>query len=466
MRLVVYGGPPRAPTVVLNEKVSAKLGKGVAETGSLAPKARATALAALGRYAALVRAMGIQQVHTVATAAVREAVNGALFLSEVEALGLKPQLLSGEEEAQTSALGVIGAFPAGSGVVADLGGGSLELVRICAGTCEQGSSLPLGILRLPALRAGGTAKFRRRAGGLVAGTGASCAADDALYLVGGSFRALARYHLHVSGVPLDDPHGLEIEAEGLLRRCRQLQLAKRLPDVPGLSPSRLASLGDTAALLAVLIQTLKPARVIFSGWGLREGLVFAQLSPDQRRLDPLTAGVRAFAEPLGANSAVATMIAGWTAAVCGSPDSQTEKLRHSAIMLALALQQVEPNLRGVTALDWALHKRWIGAGGPCRVLLATCMLANANRALPDDIIHLAQPQQVADAFTWGLAMRLCRRITGLVPHLFSAAELQVRDEELQLRLDASAAELVTEAVEKDFAMLAEQLGLKSAIKRC
>jgi len=124
VRLVVYGGPPRAPTVVLNEKVSAKLGKGVAETGSLAPKARATALAALGRYAALVRAMGIQQVHTVATAAVREAVNGALFLSEVEALGLKPQLLSGEEEAQTSALGVIGAFPAGSGVVADLGGGN------------------------------------------------------------------------------------------------------------------------------------------------------------------------------------------------------------------------------------------------------------------------------------------------------------------------------------------------------
>lgn len=463
VRLVIYGGPPRAPVVLLNEKVSARLGKGVAENGLLSPKASAVALAALRRYAALTQAIGIAAVQTVATAAVRDAANGAEFLAEVARLGLKPRLLSGEDEALTSALGVIGAFPKGRGVVADLGGGSLELVHIAAGQCAHGSSLPLGSLRLPALRAAGAVKFRNRIQRMVGKTGVACEPGEALYLVGGSFRALARYHLQASGVPLDDPHGLEIPANSLLAECRKLQRAKVLAEVPGLSPSRLASLPDSAALLAALIQALGPARVIFSGWGLREGLIYARLSPAQQKRDPLVAGVNAFAEPLGAAPAIATMIAGWTSAVAGSPDHERENLRLSATMLALALQQVEPNLRGVTALDWALHKRWVGAGGVCRAMIAACLLANANRAIPGEVVGLASPERLAEAITWGLSIRLCRRLTGLAPQLFSASSLHLAAGELQLRLDARGRDLASESVEKDFRLLAQHLGVTSAI---
>ena len=65
VRLVIYGGPARAPVVLLNEKVSARLGKGVAENGKLSDKAMNAALVALGRYAAMLRARGINRVHTV-----------------------------------------------------------------------------------------------------------------------------------------------------------------------------------------------------------------------------------------------------------------------------------------------------------------------------------------------------------------------------------------------------------------
>lgn len=463
VRLVIYGGPPRAPAVLLNEKVAAKLGKGVAETGALGAKASTAALAALGRYAALVQAMGIASVQTVATAAVRDASNGAEFLNQVRALGLNPRLLTGQEEALTSALGVIGAFPGGAGVVADLGGGSLELVHIAEGKSDGESSLPLGTLRLPALRIAGTVKFRRKVEAMVRSTHAMCRPGEALYLVGGSFRALARYQLQAGGVPLDDPHGLELSTDALLQLCRKLQRSRTLAEVPGLSPSRLASLPDTAALLAALIQCLNPSRVIFSGWGLREGLVFGQLSPAQRRIDPLEAGVRAFAAPLGAPPAVAAMVAGWTSAVAGSPDNAKESLRLSAIMLSLALQNVEPNLRGVTALDWALHKRWIGVSGTCRAMLAAAMLANANRAVPDDIAALAPAELIAEAATWGLAIRLCRRITGLAPQMFSSADLQIRNDELVLQLDGPALPLATEMVEKDLKLLADHLALQSAV---
>ena len=162
VRLVIYGGPRRAPTVLYNEKVTARLGKGVADNGKLAEKGMAAALSALGRYATILRLRGITDVQTVATAAARDASNGADFLARVAALGLEPRLLSGEEEAVTSAHGVQAAFPGAFGVVGDLGGGSLELIDIVGDTCTHGTSLPLGTLRLPALRTGGPAKFASR----------------------------------------------------------------------------------------------------------------------------------------------------------------------------------------------------------------------------------------------------------------------------------------------------------------
>jgi len=464
VRLVIYGGPARAPVVLLNEKVSARLGKGVAENGKLSEKAMHAALVALGRYAALLRAQGIGRVHVVATAATRDAANGADFLDKVAALGLQPRLLTGEEEALTSAAGVAGAFPDAKGVVADLGGGSLELVRIAGTQYEHGSSLPLGTLRLPALRSAGAAKFKRKVDKLIADSGSRCEPGEALYLVGGSLRALARYHQHLIGSPIDDPHGLAMEPEALLSLCRKLQRSTVLAGVPGVSPARLACLPDTAALLAALIATIKPSHVIFSGWGLREGLIFNDLPLAQRRADPFAAGVRAFAEPLGASPAVAAMIAGWTAGVVGSHDYEEENLRLSATILAIASQQVEPNLRSVTVVDWALHKRWIGIGGAGRAMLAACLLANANRDVPVDIELLAAPEEIYKAIGWGLGIRLCRRLTGLAPQLFSSADLMVSDGQLVLSLAPAIVPLATDVVEKDLKLLAEHLALKPVIE--
>lgn len=465
VRLVIYGGPARAPVVLLNEKVSARLGKGVAENGKLSDKAMNAALVALGRYAAMLRARGISRVHTVATAATRDALNGAEFLGKVAALGLDPRLLTGEEEALISAAGVAGAFPAAKGVVADLGGGSMELVQIAGTQCEHGSSLPLGTLRLPALRSGGAAKFKRKVENLIEETGSRCEPGEALYLVGGSLRALARYHQHLIGSPIDDPHGLAMEPEALLALCRKLQRSTVLAGVPGVAPARLAALPDTAALVAALIAKTQPSEVIFSGWGLREGLIFNDLPPAQRRADPFAAGVRAFAEPLGASPSVAAMIAGWTAAVVGSNDYEQENLRLSATILAIASQQIEPNLRSVSVVDWALHKRWIGISGTGRAMLAACLLANANREIPIDIALLASPEEIHHAVAWGLAIRLCRRLTGLAPQLFSSCGLAISDSQLTLTLDERTEPLATDVVEKDLKLLAEHLQLLPEIVR-
>jgi exopolyphosphatase / guanosine-5'-triphosphate,3'-diphosphate pyrophosphatase len=106
VRLVVYSGSQRAPRTWLNEKVMARLGKDLSATGRMPDKAIEHALAALARHVTILADLGIDDVQTVATAAVRDAENGPEFLASVRALGLSPRLLSGEEEAQGGGSGI------------------------------------------------------------------------------------------------------------------------------------------------------------------------------------------------------------------------------------------------------------------------------------------------------------------------------------------------------------------------
>ena len=462
VRLVVYGGPARAPTVLLNEKVTAKLGKGLAEHGRLSDKAMKVALAALGRYAMLLKLRGVETVETVATAAARDATNGEDFLARVRALGLSPRLLSGEEEAVTSAMGVIGALPGAKGVVADLGGGSLELIHVEGGQSWHGASLPFGTLRLPGLRAEGPVRFSR---GIVKALDAAewhCAPGEALYLVGGSHRALARVAMHAASWPVDDPHAFELSPEAALKTCRMV-LAGELPaTIPGLSSSRRASLPDAAALLAVLVGELKPARLVFSAWGLREGLIYAALPPAEQALDPLLAGAVAFALALGEKPADAAAITGWTASVVeGDPT-----LRLAATLLALVSLRIEPNLRAAHILDGALRKRWVGIDAPGRALIAACALANAGRPVPiEELGRLAPAERLREAAGWGLAMRLCRRFTGLSPQALAGSTLTVDGNALVLSVTEPYAALFTDLAEKDLKALAEHLGLRPVVRR-
>jgi hypothetical protein len=121
VRFVAYGGTARVPSSLFNEKTTAALGRGLSRDGKLDDEAMALTLEALTRFRQLAREMGIRKLHTVATAAVRDASNGPAFLKQIAALGLKPKLLSGGEEAQLSGLGVISGIPRAHGVVADLG---------------------------------------------------------------------------------------------------------------------------------------------------------------------------------------------------------------------------------------------------------------------------------------------------------------------------------------------------------
>lgn len=469
VRVVVYGGPLRAPAVLWNEKVSARLGRDLARTGEIPEPAMAEALAALARYALILRDLGIEQVETVATAAPRDAVNGANFLARVADLGLSVRQLSGEEEAQASANGVIGAFPNASGTVADLGGGSLELVRIAAGQCHGASTLPLGTLRLPQLREKGdfgriVAKLLDRSGQEWQQKGATC---GPLYLVGGTWRAFATFAMRSVSHPLNDPHGFELDAAeaGALARTVERSEPGELAKLRGISTMRAEKLPHAAALLRALLSELKPAALVFSSWGLREGLHHQRLAPAEQALDPLLAGVAAFvAEPLD-GIADAQLLTEWTAPVAGTGDPGLERIRLAAAHLAPALHRVEPNLRPAQALEWALDKRWIGIDASSRALLAAALLGSLGTvSLPDRLVRLAGERALRIAAGWGLALRLAQRLGAGSRRSLAASRLETGSEYVTLHLNSEAAVLATAPVGKQLGALAEWLNLSARIE--
>lgn len=467
VRMVVYGGSPRAPSVLMNEKVTARLGRDLSETGRMPDEAMDLALAGLARFALILSDLEIDDVQTVATAAVRDASNGSEFLERVKALGLNPSLVSGEEEARISAMGVIGAFPGRDGVVADLGGGSLELVAIRDGEPQGGVSMPLGTLRLAALLEEGEDRLDEVIVQALHDAGWDHSITGPLFMVGGTWRAMALYAMHRQSHPLSDPHGLGItdeEAAKLAKRIARSD-AGELKAVPRVSSMRGGILPGAAVLLGDLLTHLQPDGLVFSSWGLREGLLHGRLTKAERAQDPLLSGVGQFSAQMGAAPAVSARIAGWTVAALPTERQGTERLRLAATMLALASMQVEPNLRTTQAVEWALYKRWLDVTDAERGMLAAAILANSGETdLPEAITALSPADRLNEAIGWGLAIRLCRRLGGQSRKSLNVSLLAVEGGELRLYLRRSHSALYGAPTRKDMKLLADHMGIEPVVE--
>lgn len=462
VRLVVYSGPSRAPNVWLNEKVTARLGRDLAETGMIPQEAEDMALNGLRRFSAIVQDLGVHDIATVATAASRDAGNGPDFIKKVRSLGLYPQVLSGKEEARAAAFGVVGAFPGAKGVVADLGGGSLELVAIENGQCHEAVSLPLGTLRLPALQANGASSFNSAVKAELHNASWAKSQSGPLYLVGGTWRAMASFAMHKAKYPLSDPQAFCLTREEAERIARRLAKAdpEKLTNISGISSSRAAGLPHAAAMLRVILREFAPESLVISAWGLREGLLFDRLKDVAREQDPLLSAVQHFTTPRGADITDATLMAAWTADAVDGRNRGSERIRLSAVLLTQAAAHIEPNMRLSHSVDWALEKRWVGLDHTGRAMIAQALRAScASPKIVDAYLRMASEKQLHRASAWGLANRLCRKIGGGTRSSMSGSSLRRSDEKLVLTFAKDRAFLMAESVEVELASLAEWLGL-------
>ena len=465
IRLVVYQGPARLPATLFNEKVLAGLGRSLAQTGAIDAEAMAAAEAALGRFAALVRELRCDTVRTVATAAARDAANGAELLALAEAAGLTVELLSGAEEARAAGYGVLSAIPHADGIVGDLGGGSLELVRVKNGKVRQHASFPLGVLRIAALRdaSQGRGGLDRRGGRLLREAGWGGAGKGLpLYLVGGSWRALARLDMDRTHYPLPIIHEYAMSAETVARLGRTIShVAKgRLKAVSGLSTGRIPTLGDAAALLASLIKHLKAKGTIVSAYGLREGLLYGALDERTRAQDPLVVATRDEGRRAGRFPEHGDLLHDWIAPLFVGESASDARLRHSACQLADVGWRANPEFRAERGMEIALHGNWVGVDARGRAMMAQALWTalGGSTSSPPPLPALASDMDLSRAVGWGLAMRLGQRMSAGLAGPLQRSSLSVSGRGLTLGLSAADRHLYGEAVEKRHNALAAALG--------
>ncbi|MEO6113418.1 MAG: Ppx/GppA family phosphatase [Sphingomicrobium sp.] len=461
VRFVAYGGSARVPSALFNEKVMAALGRGLARDGQLEQAAMDKTLQALARFRQLGKEMGLRKLHTVATAAVRDATNGPAFMRQIAALGLKPRLLSGEEEAEMSGLGVISAIPRANGIVADLGGGSLELIGVARGGAGEGISLPLGVLRVGIEPDKAAIAMAIRAG-LKDSLLKDAANGHGLYLVGGSFRALALLDMKVLGHPLPIVHQHRIDEERLAEIGAVLAMRDpaEIRSMTGISTSRLPTLPAALALLEAMVDALQPRRVVVSAYGLREGLLYRDLGEEVRAEDPLLAAALEVGERLGRFGDHGAALDQWMAPIFPDDSADMRRLRLATCLLGDIAWNAHPDFRAERAVDMAIHGNWVGIDAHGRALLgrALCSAFGGDGGFSNKLAALLRPGEEERASAWGKALRLAQRLSGGTESLLRKTSIALEPRRLVLSIAARQRELYTDPVERRLNQLAKALG--------
>jgi exopolyphosphatase/guanosine-5'-triphosphate,3'-diphosphate pyrophosphatase len=452
VRLVLYRQEGRALWPVFNEKVLAGLGREVAKTGRLSPEGVVQAMAALRRFKAVLDGARPDKIHAVATAAVREAADGQEFVDRVKKqTGLKVRVLSGEEEARLSALGVVAGQPDAAGVVADLGGSSLELIRLEKGRPGPGFTLPLGPF---ALGAGGDfdpVAVRRIAEKRLSML--KLPAAKTLYVVGGAWRNLAMLHMRMTDYPFRIVHQYELSAAEAYEAAHLIAHQSRasLERIGGMSRKRAETLPYAALVLEALIERLGVERIVLSAYGLREGVLFDAMEPELQRLDPLIEACSALGGRLGAVERIGPALQAWLEPFWAAlppvfAPARSQVLLEAGCRLADIGARLHPDHRPDLAFEQVLRSPAAGQTHPERAFLAAAAFARhtSQSAVPEaeDLARVLTPERLARARVFGLAMRLGCDLSGRSPELLAASTLEVTDTEVVVSAHRSQADLL------------------------
>jgi exopolyphosphatase/guanosine-5'-triphosphate,3'-diphosphate pyrophosphatase len=479
VRLVVYEAMARSLVTIFNEKALCGLGREVQSTGLLAPDAVAKALTSLRRFRALCRIQKVGRVYAIATAACRDASNGPDFIAKAERIcGVPIEILSGPREAKLSALGVVSGIHNPDGIVGDLGGGSLELIDVHGGRLRSGVTLPLGSLALQ----DSSHKSLKRAERIVKADLIDVAQLKAgrgrtFYAVGGTWRALARIHIVQSGYPLRVMHGYSIpaaEALDFARRLRRLAAANMLANIEIIADARRPLLTYAALVLEYIIQVAKPKTIVFSTFGVREGLLYEMLPQPERARDGLICAAQTLNGLLSRSSRHAEELIAWTDRLARvvklRETDEDRRLRHAACLLSDIGWRVHPDHRGEETLSLITNGNFGSISHQGRAFVALSVfyryagLSEGNEP-PALVRELVPPAMNERARVLGAAFRVAHLISAARTGVLPATHFRSRGRKLMLVFEHQMVDLVADRVGSRFKQLARLIGRTGSIVR-
>lgn len=473
VRLVVYERHARSLTPLYNEKTACALGRGLGKSGKIAYENIDRALTAIQRFALVSRLMRVGTTHILATSAVRDASNSRAFVDAVEEImGAKVTVLSGAEEAHFAALGVISGMPGFTGVVGDLGGGSLELSSIDGGTDAAGETHELGVIRLqddsdtsPA-KAQSVARQRLKKSKLLDGRGGSFCA------IGGTWRSLAKVHQVLRDYPLHMVQHYAVKAGDMLKLCEEIVAAtvtgKAYPGSDSVSSGRRDLVPYGAAVMIEVLKAGKFDNVVFSALGVREGYLYGLLDSEEQAVDPLMQTAEQMSVLRSRSPAHAEDLIEFTAGFLvsiGAAETEEElRLRKVACYLADIGWRGHPDYRGEQAVDMVAYGTATGVDHPGRAFLAEVLAVRymglKQKSMSQDLLALSGPTFSARARLLGAAFRVAYPMSAAMPGVLPRVGFALENGILRLHLPADLAFLDGEHLRGRLDQLAGVVGIK------
>ncbi|MGF6310078.1 exopolyphosphatase/guanosine-5'-triphosphate,3'-diphosphate pyrophosphatase [Bradyrhizobium sp. i1.8.4] len=479
VRLVVYEAMARSLITIFNEKALCGLGREVQSTGLLATDAVNKALTALRRFRALCRIQQVGRVYAIATAACRDAKNGPDFIAQAERIcGAKIEILTGPREAKLSALGVVSGVHNPNGIVGDLGGGSLELIDVKGSRVRSGVTLPLGSLALQDLSNKSLKRAERIVKNELLGVAQlKTGRGRTFYAVGGTWRALARIHIIQSGYPLKVMHGYSIPAADALdfaQRLRRLAATNMLANIESVADARRPLLAYAALVLEYIIRVAQPKTIVFSTFGVREGLLYEMLPQAERGKDGLVCAAQNLNELLSRSARHAQELTAWTdrlvRVVRLRETEEDRRLRHVACLLSDIGWRVHPDHRGEETLSLIMNGNFGSITHQGRAFVALSVfyryagLSEENEP-PPQIRALVTPAMDERARVLGAAFRVAHLITAARTGVLPATHFRTQGRKLMLVFEHRMVDLVADRVGSRFKQLARLLGRAGSIVR-
>jgi exopolyphosphatase/guanosine-5'-triphosphate,3'-diphosphate pyrophosphatase len=471
IRLVIYESFSRTPAVIHNEKAICAIGRDMVTRRRLHEDGMRLALDSLARFRMLADAHHVELRDAVATAAARDASNGQEFVRRAEAAWGSPiRILSGEEEARLAAMGVLAGIPSADGLVADLGGGSLDMVTVKGGETGAAVTLPFGPLRLIDLAKGDVEHARnivrsgldetKRMGGLK---------GRSLYAVGGVWRSFARVDMEELGYPLHVLHNYAIPAERAVKISRVLgRLSRKSYELMEVvSRRRAEALPYGAIVLEELMLATGLGQVVVSAYGLREGLLYEQLAADERAKDPLVAFAAATNARISRTPQHAHEMFDWLGAIYSDESKEQRRIRLAVCLFSDIGWRRHPDDRAIGTFNQVLTSPFAGADHRERALIATSIYYrySGDEDFPQEaqLGTLFGPEAATTALRLGLSMRLAFALSASAPGELPHYRLRMTPTRVILEIPRRRAQIAGDAVQKRLAALAGNLGRKAEI---
>jgi exopolyphosphatase/guanosine-5'-triphosphate,3'-diphosphate pyrophosphatase len=469
VRLVIYDGMKRSPMQIFNERVLCGLAKDMDLTGNLNKDGVAAASLAMDRFVKLAEVMGVVEVHLFATAAVRDAKDGADFVKKINKKhNVKIQVLSGEEEAQYAGFGIISSVSEASGVVGDLGGGSLELIQIATKSVEKPKSFPIGPLRLSGEKS--KSDLKKFIKDYIEQFPLKETLDGKnFYAVGGAFRNLAKVHMGRKNYPLKVIHNYKVRADEFLNT---LQIVSRmstetLQKLPGISKKRVNFLPYAALIVENIIKQGNPKHIVFVASGVREGLLYSKLKAEIKDQDPLISGCTQIMHRMIRPADYGYELAKWMQPLFDDIDEKESKLLLASCIMSEISCYENPEYRAEMAYRKILDSSLTGLSHKDRVFIAKSLYCRYSSQPDNSILSLMQPllssKKIQDAQVIGAAMRLARSLSGSCIGILGNTKLKRGKKKLSLEINDNFAELQGESIRKRVKQLGEVMGLKGEL---